>query len=196
MSSRRIDCVFAERGRLCQQRQRISAAAARPARAPCLHGPRRANRCPSVPCGAQARPPAPPQCATLSGVRAKARSTPRPTSPTLLCLRTRREGWRARREFLGRVSQRPHRSGQSCSPCVAGRRARCIRRHTWDQPACFARSRFASFAVSFPPPADNHCIAECHIDRAAGYGARVDAHADAHQRDEFKSPRPPPPSTP
>jgi len=142
----------AGQGRLGQQRQRISAAAARPACGAWLHGPRRITRCPSVPRGVQARPPAPPRCATQSGVRAEARSAPRPTSPNLLRLRTRREGWRARRESLGRVSQRPHRSGEPCLQRVAGHRARRIRRQTSKNPAYLARSRFAVRACRFRPP--------------------------------------------
>jgi len=50
--------------------------------------------------------------------------------------------------------------------------------------------------VSFPPPADNHCIIKSS--RRPGHGlrgARIDANADAHQRNEFKHPRFPP-STP
>jgi len=93
------------------------------------------TRCPSVPHGAQTRPPAPPHCATLSCVRAEARSAPRPTSPTLLRLRTRHEGWRVRRECLGRVSQRPRRSGEPCLQRVASRCARRIRRRTLEKPA-------------------------------------------------------------
>jgi len=42
--------------------------------------------------------------------------------------------------------------------------------------------------VSFPPPADSHCIVECHIGRAAGYGAHRCPRRRTPARNEFEPP--------